>query len=919
MPQIPKDHTSSHSAGYTPSSLGKGHRATNSREKQSVETITRVSEHIESKYWHNRLISFCREKINRFIHPAPSVKVSDLVDDLTKHNPQNPQKVLAALKLHAGKSVKLHQSEDGRLGISDGQVAIGTETIEAVVKSSQLSSMDMTYEYLRRGKILPEGFLQQIILPHIHRKIRLAIQYEKTSGLPVIQQQLQGRQQYGTHREQQYQYIKDLLKRVGIKDEKTFTFERMLEVKRELRNNLVLPIEEQKSVIGNKVKSIGHGALNPQQPPPPQLPEPGKTDHFIEKEDCKHIQKLASGERFFSNIHLKDIGNRIKRNILRNKRNQIINFCILLAGVILTAIFPPAGMAIGIAVAVGLVTDIGYVVFWSASTELWRRFRMARGLKQIKKYADFDYTNVDKSNDKKRRELIKKLRYRCTHKTFTEIYSAYAELEKQALKLEKMAEKEQRTLEESIALEKEKALYYERRKKLKANLFFFEKLIENVIISRNILENRHIKDLEELWNTKFKDMPTEKREEVFKSVCSNKQLMVHGHQIKISDEKWISRIIPRWMNHTQSVEDQTVSDSTVIEPINTSVVFKSAGIFKEIIQEFFYSQIKGSLYKNLLNFFKIAGKRGGSINITPVAPKISLHGALCFVAFFFVEMASNHANTKINEKRMAKIIKKQSDYTRQLFGKRLRTGREEVGTMRTMAKQQLEPMVDHLLDSIKSMEEIGDKLEEARQRSELLNKGTFEAMSDEEAAILILKHAALQQLLDQEINGAFGEFHRVVQEKSATLNKKIARTLIANSARVISAVSEGQERGYIPKVAAGREAADQHSQNELQRLSSEDFLQSIQDQPCGRLIRRLRAGEISEGLAFKEIRELDSLDQLRNLSIWIEKAQKEGSYQEHEDTLKMFHSIVTYIIEYKYKSSQYPQYPIGNLPPVDPI
>ncbi|MGI2026941.1 hypothetical protein [Endozoicomonas acroporae] len=919
MPRIPStDHISSHRAGYPPSEPGKGQHATDAREIKSVETTIQATEHNESRHWHNRLISFCKEKINRFIHPAPSMKVSDLVDDLTKYNPENPQKVLAALKLHAG-HIKLHRSEDGRLGISDGKIAISTETMKAVVKSIQLSSMDMAYEYLRKGKTPPDGFLQQVLLTHIHRKIRLAMQYEKTSGLPVMQQQLQGREQYGVHPEQQYEYIKNLLIKVGIKDEKTFTFERMLEFKKELRNNLVLPIEEQKSATGNKVKSIDSEALNHQQPSLPQLPEPKKTGHFIEKEDRKHIQQLASGERFFANIHLKDIGNRIKRNILRNKRYQIYNFFILLTGAILTAIFPPAGIAIGIAVAVGLITDLGYIAFWSSSTELWRRVRMVRGLKQIKKYADFDYTSFDKSNDKKRKKLINKLRYRCTHKTFSQIYNAYADLEKQAIKLKTMAEKKQTTLAESIALEKEKALYFERRKKLKANLFYFDKLIENVVISRTILENRHIKDLEDLWNSKFKDMPPEKREELFKSVTTNKKLTIHGHQIKTNDKKWMQHIIPHWMNSARHTASQPDSDNAGIEPKKESAAFKSAGILKSMIQDFFYTQVKGTLYKNLVKIFKIAGKRGSTINLTPVAPKITVSGALCYVAFFFADMAADHANTKVNKKRMAKMIKKQPDYTRQLFGKRLRTGREEVGTLRSLAKQELEPMVDHLLQSIKSMEDIGNSLEEARQRSELLNKGPYESMSDEEAAIVILKHAALQQLLDQEINSAFGTFYRVVQEKSANWNKQIAKTLIGNSVRVVSTVSEGQERRYTPGAARVRESADQYSHNKHQRLSSEDFLHSIRNQPCGRLIIRFRTGEISEGLALKEIRELDSLDELLDLRTWIEKAQREGSYQKHEETLRLFHSIITYVIGSKYNSSQSPQHPSGNQRPIDPV
>ncbi|WP_160171762.1 hypothetical protein [Endozoicomonas elysicola] len=896
-----------------------------------MSTIQEV-DRIESKHWHNRLITFCKNKIKRLIHPPASIKISVLVDDLTKHCPKAPQKVLSALKLHTGRGIKLHQSQDGKLAFTDGKVAISTKTMGAVVKSIKQSGVETAYEYLRKGKKLPEGYLQQIILPHIHETVRHAIQYEKTSQLPVIQQQLQGRQQYRKNPEA---YIKELFKKVGIEDESSFNFERMLELKKELRNNIALSIEEQESAVHEKAQNPNNATANH------RLPEPKKTGHFIEKDDRKHIQKLASGERFFSKIHLKDIGNRIKRTLLRNKRNQIIIFFGLIAGAILSAIFPPAGLAIGIAVAVGLATDIGYLTFWSTGTALWRRVRLIRGLKQIKKYADVDYTKFDTEDikegdseevkahkkrmralaDKKRKDLAQKLLYRCKHKTFTQIYNAYAELEKQAEKLRKMAEADQKTLADSIAFEKEKSLYRERRKKLKSNLFFFDKLIENVVISRAILENRHIKDLEALWNEKFEKMNPITRQALFKKISRNKKLIIHSQQIKTRDGEWMHHIIPNWMNQNRKTEDQSTGDQSAIEKTKLSTAFKSAGVMKEMAQAFFFKQIKKTIFGNLVNLFQTAARSARTtVHVTPVAPKVTLDSGLCFIVFFLAEIAADHKNTKINEKRMEKIVNKDPGYTRQLFGKRLRTGREEIGTLRSLAKEQVEPMVDHMFESIKSMEKIGAILEDTKKQSKIRGKGQFGTMSDEEAAILILKHAAWQQLLDKEINGAFSNFHKIIQEKASDRNNDVAKTLIAKSKYTVSELSDSQSQKHIPNTVQLRGVSNQQqARDSFQQLQSEIFLRNIRDRASGQLISKFRKGEISDARALQEIGALNNLDELLALQFWIDTALKEGSYQQNEDTLKKFYRFINYIITNKYNNPTHPQHQTGSQRPIDPL
>ena len=945
---------------------GTNQRANNLLKKDAVTTIAQEIDRVESKYWHNRIISRCRQEIDRIIHPPPSVKLNKLVNDLTKHSPNgDQQKVLVALKLHVGRAIKLHQSKDGTLAFTNGNIPISTKTMEAVVQSIKQTYVEVAYAYLRKGKQLPDGYLRQLILPHIIQKVHEALQYERVSKLPVTQQQLCGRHKFSATPEQ---YILDLLQTAGIKDEKSFTFERMLEFKKDLRNNIVPSKEEQHLLSKEEERLLSkeqhllskeeERLLSKEQhllskeeerllskeeehllskeeqhlatrlqvsspnnwTPTHQLTEPQKTNHFIEEDDIQHIRELVSEGALFSRVHFKDIGNRIKRTFLRNKRNQIIIFLALTTGAILAAIFPPVGMAIGIAITIELVTSISYIIFWSSSTALWRRIRMARGLRRIREYADFDYTNFDKTNDKKRKELIKNLRYRCKYKTFTQIYNAYAELEKQAAKIKELAKNNQKTLTESIVFEEEKALYHERRKKLESNLFFFDKLIENVVISKAIIDNRYIKDLESLWNEKFENMNPVTRQSLFRRVSRNKMLIIHSHQIKTTDPKWMHRIIPNWMNKSRNTIEPPDSKGTAIEGAKTPTVFKAAGVIKEMFHAFILTQIKGTIFDNLVNFFKGIGRNSRTIRLSPVAPKLTLDYVLVFVGIFFAERVADYENTKINQKRMERIVKKKPDYTRQFFGKRLRTGREEIGTLRSLSKSQVEPMVDHLINSIKSMEEIGSILDDAKNRSKMLGKGQFGSMSDEDAAIIILRHAAWQQLLDKEINSAFSNFYRIVREKASDWDSKVVQDLITKSQQSILVSKDDTAVSHMTNTAQdqGRGASQQVASGTVQQLQSEAFLLGIRNRPSGKLINKFRQREISEGKALQEIGALSSLDELLALQFWIEITMKEGSYHQYEDTLRKFHHFVSYIIDHKYHSIPL-QGLDGSQRPIDPI
>lgn len=840
--------------------------------KNSTMSVAEKAESIEGRYWHKWLISYCRKTVDRFINPPPAIKTSELVNNLTRHSRQkDQQQVLAALKLHAGRAVKLHLSDNGQLGFTEGKVAISTETMAAVVKSIKRNPVSVAYEYLRKGEQLPAGYLDQVIVPHMIKTVRRALRYQKSARLLTSEQQAEGRRQFNSNPRR---YITELLERSGMTSEENISLEQMLAFKQQVRNNLVLSIEEQQRLL-NRLPASDRSVASEC----PELEQPGPTTHFIEREDRKHIEKLTSDDRFFTKIRFKDFGHSIKRALLRNKRSHIFNGLALLAGAIMTVIFPPAGMAIGIAIAVSLAIDIAYISFWTINNSLWRQTRLISGLKKLKKYTESDYTNFDRAGDEKRKKLINKLYYRCKHQSFSQIYDSYAELEKQAIKLNQMASDTDQSLAHTIALEREQSLYRKRRRDLQANLFFFDKLIEQVTIHRKVAEGRYMPDLQQLWHEKFALMDATVRNKLFSRVASG--LVVAGHQVKTQKPNWLRNTIKSLPGILPTLSKDSADQFVPLNDRKTKL-FKIAGAFKALTQASVYGSVKHTIFDNLINIVRII-KRKATVTINEPfssVPAMSNYGV--FVAFFFIEMGIARANSWDNQRRTDAIKQGKKTYTRQLLGSRVRTGREEVGTLRAQAKAEVEPLVEHLMSSVKSMEKMGKTLAEARERSDMLGQKSFGSISDEDAARMILTHCAWQELLEKQVGGAFSLFHDMVHEKAEHWHSRLGRSLVANSTRVLLGAA-GSRRHSL------EQTADRSAPSDL-------YLEQIGDNASSRLIRRFRRGQVPDGKMLMEIGAIDDLDQLMAIRQWIDTALKEEGYRSSEASLKKFRRFVNYMI-----------------------
>ncbi|WP_157673417.1 hypothetical protein [Endozoicomonas ascidiicola] len=876
---------------------------------------------IESKYWHNRLVSFCLKTIQRITQPPKSFLIQQQISSLSDGSDRSKIKVLAALKLHSEKGTKnipLHTAAQSTI---DGSIALSQKTLRKVDQTLQLSSVGIGYEYYRKGKHVPDGYLENLLFPELAQMVLDSIhELKKNTSLTELQQSI-------TDTEIAKKLVITEAEKAGIKKDKDFSFERILELKQGIRNNLVISIEEQQS-MSKAVSEIDKLRKNTSNPEPPKLEPPNKTNHFIEKEDRKHIKKLVTQDRFFSWLNIKDAANRTKRMLLRNKLHGGILLFSLAMTAVLSVIFPPAGATLGIAVLTGLGIELAYISFWSGTDSLWQRLRIFIGLKQIKKHSNFKYDTLDPRNDRKRMKLIKELATICKIKNFTHIYNTYAELEKLATKINKIDQKE--SIKESIKLEKLRALYKKRHKELFSNMLFFDQLRENIIINKTILEDRLRNNLLDIWEEKFSNRPKEELEKIFLSANKKGSLIIHNQEIDSTDKEWLSKTIPFWMKNAST---KTSPEDNLKEKILTkqkeSFFSGIKKYTKHISRSTIIRQAKKFTFNNMRDLIRNAFKsKPHSAEIVfshtnPFSSAANASGYSSFVIAFILETLASKANQKINEKRMEEIKSGKKGTTFSLFGSRPRTGREEISTYQALSKNDVEPMIQLLSEAMLESDKINKKILKAKFSAPLNSLHRYDSISDQKAAEFILKFAIWNLLIEKEKNNTVNLFYKDILEKSEKRNSEVSSALKINGKKPLSIkkISIPSAFNYITNIDQNNSSIDPEPfivSRAIYREQSDVILHRIHNKPSGQLIIALLQKNLTEQQAIKRIHTLD-LDELRVLQHWASYASREDSFRAHKAILKKFDRIVAHAIHQRYSDHSHSSPPRTFQRPVDPL
>ena len=686
------------------------------------------------------------------------------------HKALHDYKVASAMELHKLASIDERQIDGhSEIVIGSGSKASSTEAVKKLAETLKLSPTNLCYSFLAKGKSLPPGYLKRALLPHFEEELM---------------------RNYGLSMAQSSQTIQTLSAQVGLRYTSDITFERVLELKNAIRWK-ISPHEVALQTDPSKPQTF-----DPRTPAltPPALATPGVSRYQLDDEDKEYIQKAVDSGGSLK-IPKHDLMNRLKRMVLRNKSNIFLNTMGIIVSTALTAA-ATGGLSAGL----NILIYLGWFAGWSGGTEAIRMAKVMRAMKKMEKTKDFALNPTDMEafrgfDEEKFKTFMKNCRYVCSHDTLAQIYNCYAELEKDVEKSERLSKGAINTVDDAVRFEESKARYRYRKNNLDMSFDLFNRLYTGAVGDLQRMEEEWNRDIEALWQHKFKGMDAKKRARLFKKAAHDHRVAVKKYRFQTDKTDWLKEIFPKMASDKEWTEierDQALerAERELRESSGPKVfkekdkkrlnkyadhVLNATNIIKSGIRSFIMSKSKSALQTTVNHGFKVGwhGIRNAPyLEITPQLPKISIDGLMIFGFFFVADLFLGEMNSGVNNYRLKQIKKGKKGKTG--ITMRERTGREEIATLRKLSKEKMVSFVDTLMTLHDAHKSIMGEMDYHKHlnRVDPLSP-PFSHMDEYEAAVLILRRKYYEQVMARMTTGAIGQFHHQVQKKSAALDSRM--------------------------------------------------------------------------------------------------------------------------------------------------
>ena len=692
------------------------------------------------------------------------------------HKALHDYKVASAMQLHKLASVDEREIRGrSEIVIGTGSKTSSTEEVKKLTETLKLSPTSLCYGFLAKGKSLPSGYLGRALVPHFEEELMIRF------GLDLVDARLT---------------IKTLTNQVGLKRTEDITFERILELK-----NAILWKLEPDAATPEAVRAKSH-QFNPRTPAlsPPVLAAPGKSRYKLDDEDKAYIQRAVDNGGSLK-IPRHDLWNRLKRMTLRNKTGIFLNTM----GIIVSTALTTAATG-GLAAGINILIYLGWFAAWSGGTEAIRMGRVMRAMAKMEKTKDFALNPTDMEafrgfDEEKFKVFMKNCRYVCSHDTLARIYNSYAELEKDVENSERLSKVGVRTVDDAVRFEESKARYRHRKKNLDLSFDLFNRLYTGAIGDLQRMENEWDKDIEALWQHKFRLMDAKQRGRLFKRAAHDHRVAVKKYRFQTNNTEWLKEIFPKMANQKEWGEierDQVLeqAEQELREFANpkmlkekdkkrlnkyTDHVVNAANIIKSGIRSYVFGMGKSAFKSTVTHGFKVGwhGIRNAPyLEVTPQLPKVSIDGLAIFGFFFVADLFLGQVNSGVNHYCLRQIQQGKKGKTG--ITMRERTGREEIATLRKLTKQKMSYFVDTLMTLHDAHKTIMAEMDYHKHlnRVDPLSP-PFSHMDDYEAAVLILRRKYYEQVMARMTTGAIGQFHHQVQKKSSALDGRMEPVLAA--------------------------------------------------------------------------------------------------------------------------------------------
>ncbi|MRI32550.1 hypothetical protein EOPP23_06065 [Endozoicomonas sp. OPT23] len=646
--------------------------------------------------------------------------------------------------------------------LSGGTRAIDEKLLGEVEDTASCTSVGLAYKFLAHDRRLPVGFLESALVPDL---IQLAVN------------------EYGASADDVERAVRGLLLEKSVGREKDVTFERLVDIKNALRwqfstegSQPLPPIEQ----------TLGETAgLNP---PAPVLEKPKATKYQLDHEDKEYIQTVVDsggGVKLSKN----DLKNRLKRYVLRNKKDIVLNTFAMIVSAVMTGL-----VSGGIGSAMTIFTYIAWTGAWSGGTEMIRMAKAIRALQQAESSRDYNFEVSDlgvisELDEKRFRTFLKSLRYICSHETLTRIFNSYSELELDAEARVKMKEDES-CLETVIKLEEGKARYLYRRNNLKEAFHIYKRFYTAAVEDVSRMDREWTGKVDHLWTSVFEKMPEAQRIKVFNRAANDPRVLGTRYHFQTNKSEWLQDVFPKLSSKQKQGEaseasyeelerilEEEMPDVKLTEDEKgrfnkqASNVANAFTLVKSGLGCYLKSWIKGAVKATTVHGLKVGwhGITGlPKLEISPYLPKPSVDGVIVFGFFFLAELLVNNWNDRLNEYRMDKITGKRSGKSKTFSWLRWRerTGREEMNTMRKQSKAGLENFAESILKLHDHHKDVMEKLRIQEQVGQYVD--------EYELAVQVLRWQYNRQLIEQMTAGAIGSYYRSVISKTEFWDRQLA-------------------------------------------------------------------------------------------------------------------------------------------------
>lgn len=687
-------------------------------------------DHLESQHWLTRLVRIIKRAVQRQIEPTHNYHLQELLESLFDQDPHLQMRIRLglAIKLVTGK-MPFQFSERGGANFDSDKIELTDAQRERLNHLVHLNAVEMTYAFFLDGVPLPEGFIEHELKPHFHTKIRIITPANDFVSID----------------------IDDIFNEAGIHNEKDLSFSKILELKRIIRDNFGSSLEEL-----DQLPEVNTAIMKP------QLDKPSKTQtHFLETEDLEHIKAYSQNTSLVQQF--KERADELKRKLLRTKSRSLVLIIDLIAGAILAG-FLTAGMSFGVAAGVSVGIAVSYVTFWLATTSLWQQFRLHRGINRMRALLN-EHPTPDTLTLKQRRTLVSDLAYQCKNQSFTRIYNEVARIEKEIVDLRTLRAQNVSSVEKSIRCEEKIAKAQQRLDTLTTELATYDALIDNVLALKARCEEQVESELSKLWQAKFSTKDEAELLQLFEYANENAVQLSHKLQKSMSRQQ-LDNIAP------YSASDKYSLPVDIRKNSYRSII-NHFGFVRAITKGYILKRIKVAVFENFrpLELLKRLIREGSEPRKFVVyAPRISVSTVVFYSAFFVLELIANKLNANVNKMNYEIIKAGEKGQTFSWWGGRDRSEREEIATLRSMAKNGSDDLMHRLFRYQDALDELHEKLTDTPE-----SQHRFEHISEEEAAIIFINHAIEKQLLQDEIDDIFTKFKHYVNIKTDRWRAEIGK------------------------------------------------------------------------------------------------------------------------------------------------